>query len=598
MVRSYVGFSTSLHDPAVAIVDGDGQVVYAEATERYLQNKRGWHSAPDGFLRLPALIRRHCPPNSELVLANNWSESYARDRFEPIFQRSARLAHAIQQPSSRDQTRFPQERDLLLGEYTVMSRMTYRFMRDKELFGSNLMLHTLPAHKLHGYTIVGYRSFDHHLTHAAMASFLSPFAEAAVAILDGVGEGRAVMLYTYADGRLTPLHDDDASDQLGASQASLGGFYSQLCAACGFDWLGGEEWKVMGLAPYGKRNDAWYDLLRGMFEIEKCRLTNGTRRGDAIAAMREASIRAVGRHPLESADLAFTGQHVFEEVAAALLSNLAETTGSKHLVFAGGCALNSVFNGKITELTPFARAYVPSAPGDDGTAVGAALLAYCEDTGRRYPHTQQAFTTPYLGDRLSAEVIENLQHLGRKQSTLPAGKTVSQYTAECLAAGKLVGWAQGRAEFGPRALGNRSILADPRSPSVKETINARVKFREEFRPFAPAILHEHGPAYFEHYQETPYMERALRFKPEAAAKVPGVVHEDGTGRLQTVKRAWNERYYDLIEHFYRITGVPVILNTSFNIMGKPIIHSVEDAIAVFYTTGLDVLVLDDVVLEK
>ncbi|MGH8532131.1 MAG: carbamoyltransferase C-terminal domain-containing protein, partial [Gammaproteobacteria bacterium] len=157
---------------------------------------------------------------------------------------------------------------------------------------------------------------------------------------------------------------------------------------------------------------------------------------------------------------------------------------------------------------------------------------------------------------------------------------------------------QERAEFGPRALGNRSILADPRLSEMKDRLNREVKFREEFRPFAPAILHEYGEEYFENYQESPYMERTLRFKQEVRAKVPAVVHVDGTGRLQTVKREWNARFHALIEAFHRLTNVPLLLNTSFNIMGKPMVHTVEDALAVFFTTGMDALVIEDYLLEK
>jgi len=167
-----------------------------------------------------------------------------------------------------------------------------------------------------------------------------------------------------------------------------------------------------------------------------------------------------------------------------------------------------------------------------------------------------------------------------------------------LAEGKLVAWMQGRAEFGPRALGNRSILADPRPPEMKEKINALVKFREEFRPFAPSILHEYGEEYFENYQVTPYMERTLTFTAAAEANVPAIVHVNRTGRLQSVKREWNGRYHDLISAFHRITGVPMLLNTSLNIMGKPIVHSVEDVLGLFYTCGLDVLVIGDYLIEK
>jgi carbamoyltransferase len=178
------------------------------------------------------------------------------------------------------------------------------------------------------------------------------------------------------------------------------------------------------------------------------------------------------------------------------------------------------------------------------------------------------------------------------------GDGIVDATAKLLAAGKIIGWMQGRAEFGPRALGHRSILADPRDPEMKDRINARVKFREEYRPFAPSILHEHGAEYFEDYQMSPYMERTLVWRKEVRARVPAVVHEDGTGRLQSVTRELAPRFYDLIRAFQRLTDVPLVLNTSFNIMGKPIIHSVEDALGMFQTTGLDACIVDDVLIEK
>jgi carbamoyltransferase len=199
---------------------------------------------------------------------------------------------------------------------------------------------------------------------------------------------------------------------------------------------------------------------------------------------------------------------------------------------------------------------------------------------------------------VSAETLERLVRYGSGLEIHHLPDTIAQETARRLAAGALVGWVQGRAEFGPRALGNRSILADPRDPAMKDRINGRVKFREEYRPFAPAIIDRFGPEYFHDYQESPYMERTLKFRPEAAARVPAVVHVDGTGRLQTVTQQSNPRFYELIDSFRTMTGIPVLLNTSFNVMGKPIVHAVEDAVAVFMTTGLDVLVIEEFLLSK
>jgi len=285
-------------------------------------------------------------------------------------------------------------------------------------------------------------------------------------------------------------------------------------------------------------------------------------------------------------------------MAAAVLGELAETDGSPNLAYAGGCALNSSFNGRIVGRTGFERLYVPSAPADDGNALGAALLAYAEDHPDWRP--EPGFASPYLGTPMSAAPVERVIEGaadGAKVRHLPGGAGAEQ-AAHMLAAGKVIGWAQGRAEFGPRALGNRSILADARPADAKDRVNAKVKLREPFRPFAPSILAEHGADWFEDYQESPYMERTLRFRPEVRSRVPGVVHADGTGRLQTVKAEWNPRYHALVEAFHRETGVPLVLNTSFNIMGKPIVHSAEDAIVMLHTTGLDAVIVGDYLLEK
>jgi carbamoyltransferase len=211
---------------------------------------------------------------------------------------------------------------------------------------------------------------------------------------------------------------------------------------------------------------------------------------------------------------------------------------------------------------------------------------------------EPALQSPYLGSEMSADTLEKVRQFGPVRQQRLDFDEVCRRTAAALADGKLVGWVQGRAEFGPRALGNRSILADARYPDMKDKINARVKFREAFRPFAPSILDGHGAEYFVDYQDSPYMERTLRFREEVKSTVPAVVHEDGTGRLQTVTEELNPRFHRLIEEFRRITTVPLVLNTSFNVMGKPIIQTVEDALSVFYTSGLDLLVIDDTIIEK
>lgn len=243
----------------------------------------------------------------------------------------------------------------------------------------------------------------------------------------------------------------------------------------------------------------------------------------------------------------------------------------------------------------FDALHVPSAPADDGNAVGAALLAWAQD----HPAASlpRGFLSPYLGSGVSTDTLERIAANEPRLRRMDEAALIEE-TARLLATGKLVGWVQGRAEFGPRALGNRSILADPRPAGAKAAINAKVKYREAFRPFAPAILAERGEDWFEDHQESPSMERTLRWREEKRALVPAVVHEDGTGRLQSVRRAWNPRFHALIEAFDRLTGMPVLLNTSFNIMGKPILHTAEDALLMFHTTGIDALVVEDWILVK
>jgi carbamoyltransferase len=227
--------------------------------------------------------------------------------------------------------------------------------------------------------------------------------------------------------------------------------------------------------------------------------------------------------------------------------------------------------------------------------LGAAWLSY-------YQHALQPVKTsllsPYLGARIDDAAVRKLQQYTPTLNIKHLPDSICQETAKLLAQGKLVAWVQGRAEYGPRALGNRSILADPRKAATKDRINEQIKFREQFRPFAPAILHEFGDDYFEHYQESPYMDKTLKIRISMRDKIAAVSHVDGTGRLQTVKQIWNPRFHQLLESFYQITEVPVLLNTSFNIMGKPLVHSLEDCLGVFLMTGLDALVVNDYLITK
>lgn len=583
--RYYIGLSATLHDPALAIVGPDGNVLFAEATERYLQDKRAFNAPPDHLIRLPKLLDEYCPDVGEISVAVNWSGSF-RNRL--------RLHIACDLPILRHLLRPTRDRLLGFRDHLIWPLPGFRNLVDGlaasvTRAGRNLdWIDAIPR----GYEPRGY---DHHLAHAAIGCYSSPFGEALCAVVDGFGEWSSVAFYHFAEGRLRRL--DAVGPRRGLSTGSLGMFYGMLCGLCGFDPLKGEEWKVMGLAAYGKRDEEIYDLLSPLLRVDGFSLLAGCSRADyrrRLTALQ--SLMAATSTDLERADLAYTGQVVFGERVRQLLENLHASGLSSNLILSGGCALNSSWNGRILAETPFDRLHVPFAPADDGTALGAAWLAWLDDHPKK--GLELSGRTPYLGSRLAKRTLARLQRSGGLPHIEHLPKQITSRTAELLAAGKIVGWIQGRAEFGPRALGNRSILADPRLPGIKERINSEIKFREGFRPFAPAILDEHGAEYFVDYQPSPYMERTLIFREEVRDRIPGVVHADGTGRLQSVTESSNPKFHRLIRDFQKLSAVPVLLNTSFNIMGKPMVHSVEDALGAFLTTGLDALVLEDYLIQK
>lgn len=580
--RNYIGLATTFHDSAVAIIDDQGDVRFAEATERYYQNKTAVNVAPDAYQRIYQLINTHCDPDAELHVCHTWSENAASIASEDLAilpddpDELARLPYYVyrQVKSSRNtlesHTRFLNRAQVNL-EYELSQREAW--------------------HK----TAIRTRKFDHHLTHAATACFTSPFREGVCVIVDGFGERGSVAIFEFKNGRIKRITDNRPPEP-GSIDASLGSYYLNICQTCGFGSSLGEEWKVMGLAPYGSLDEELYEILTRLIRVEGLRFVGGN-----TMAMNRGYFQLYERErkPHESAydwaNVAYTGQHRFEELLFELLNNVFKLGISQNLILGGGCMLNSSATGKILDNSAFSELHVYSAPADDGNALGAAWLAYHQDN----PDSWQANTTPatpYLGSEMDPEVLSNAIRFGNDKHHTTGD--VERKTAELLADGKIVAWVQGRAEYGPRALGNRSILADPRKPDVKDRINARIKFREEFRPFAPSILHECGNDYFEHYQLTPYMERTLRFRDSVVDSVPGVVHSNQTGRLQSVTRESNPKYYRLIEEFHKITGVPILLNTSFNVMGKPIVHSVEDAMAVFHTSGLDALIVGDSIFLK
>ena len=584
-MRFYLGLATTFHDPALALVGPDGTLLFAEAAERFLQYKRAPNCEPDIPARVVDLLQDYVPPGSELVVASTWGPQFTDflrgQAGAGTFDLMALAAHTT-----------------ALNRSFVPEQAERVFIADlhgaQERVGHGTLLALNQEARITGTpraTIAGQRRYPHHLCHAAYGLWGSPFVEATALVVDGMGETGAAAIYRLQDGRITELRRH-------RGRGSLGFLYGLITDLAGFDQVKGEEWKIMGLAPYGNPDPDLSALLAPLCTIESGRLRFAE--AETIQAV-AAEIRA--RRPADAsetgwADLARCGQDFFGALMDVLVAEAAALGPSDNLVIAGGCGLNSSYNGRVLGRSGFGRLHVPSAPADDGNAVGAAWLAYAEDhpdwTG---PPPALRPLTPYLGSRVSTTAMERLaeqepraRRVGHAEATRAA--------AQILAAGGLVGWVQGRAEFGPRALGNRSILADPRPQGAKDALNAKVKYREAFRPFAPSILAEAGPDWFADYADSPYMERTLVWHEHVRARVPAVVHQDGTGRLQSVTPERNPAYAALIAAFADITGVPILLNTSFNVMGKPILHSAEDAILMFYTTGLDALVVEDWLVVK
>lgn len=558
MRRFYLGLSSSGHDPALALVAPSGEVVFAEATERFLQDKRAWGVAPDH----PPHLERSLDAagfergSDELVVASSWTRAKSE---VPV-----------------------QVSDALLPASDGLWLRRIQGQLQAQLGASLLRLgicDDLPS----------IRRFDHHLCHAVMACSQSPLEDGLCVVIDGEGEVGAVSVFEL---RQRSLHRRWRSWGPG----SLGTYYAWLTNACGFDWRLGEEWKVMGLAAFGSVRAELAESLLAMIDIEDGRPVFA--RPDLLEAA-QAAVRRFGRRRgddlMKAADLAATGQFVYGRMADRLL-HACLGSDAQALVLTGGCALNSSYNGSLVCRGGFDTVFVPSAPADDGNAVGAALLAWMQDS--QTSRVPIGTGTPFLGTRPHPRAVGNLRTHANGMRVSELGGNAAEGVAHRLADGMILGIMRGPAEFGPRALGHRSILADPRPAGMKDALNRRVKGREAYRPFAPVIPLNRVMEWFEHSVASPYMSFALPWRASRRTDVPAVVHEDGTGRLQTVCPDSAPWMQDVVTEFEKLTQVPVVLNTSFNIMGKPIVDTVEDAVAMLLTSGLDGVLVDDLLIEK
>lgn len=472
---------------------------------------------------------------------------------------------------------------------------------------------TFRGHRFNGKV----HAIEHHLAHLYSAFYVSPYEEAVTVSVDGfgdfssgawgVGQGRQIKI----DGRVFFPH-------------SLGIFYQALTQYLGFPNYG-DEYKVMGLAPYGKakylsemrqivllQNDGSYRLNLNYFRHHKENVATEWANGSPVFGCLFSDnlinllgpARTKGEELLQRhMDIAYSIQAMYEEAFFHLLNKLHERHGLDAVTVAGGCGMNSVANGKISRFTPFKRVYIQSAAGDAGGAIGSAFAVWNNLDKECSPRfiMDHAYWGPEYSNELIGELLANKTSDITRQSCvikkIDEESELCRVTAEAISEGKVIGWFQGRLEWGPRALGNRSIVCDPRRADMKDILNLKIKRRESFRPFAPSILRECVSEWFEQDDDVPFMMKVFQVKAEKREEIPAVTHVDGSGRLQTVFKATNERYHNLIDAFHKKTGVPVVLNTSFN-ENEPVVCKPEEALACFLRTKMDVLVMGDYMVTR
>ncbi len=439
---------------------------------------------------------------------------------------------------------------------------------------------------------------EHHQSHAASAFFVSPFDSAAILTWDGTGEDTTTLFCRGKGSRIEVLKRIKLPH-------SLGQFYSAVTNFIGFDMFAGDEWKVMGLAAYGKPK--YYDFFR-----DRVLTTNGN--GDFRFDIRVLDHHLAKHYQFPDAitkelgpgrkageeltehhwDIACSAQKALEDTAIYLVKKIKDMTGEENLCLAGGVAFNSVMNGRIFHETPFKNFFVQPAAGDAGCSLGAALMVWHQKLGNpRNFVMDHAYWGPGFSNQ---ECEEALNEAGLSFETLP-DEVLLPKLAKMIAEGAIVGWFNGRMELGPRALGARSFLADPRRADMREILNHKVKLREWFRPLAPSMLEEYGTEVFGKEHHDPFMITVLGVAEEWKERIPAVVHVDGTARPQMVSRKTNPRYWTLIDEFRKLTGIPLLLNTSFNVQ-EPIVCTPRDAVKTYAAANFDALVLENNIVER
>lgn len=569
-----LGINAAYHDPAACLIH-NGQVIAAAEEERFTHVKHGKRPIPFSTYELPFHAIAYCLQTANIHLTDIEQIAYSYDPFLLLgkYRHDATMTLPLE-PSAHP---IPAEWEAAWDPLFLSSIVN----APRHLIGG------FPHHLQAGFHGAGLPQSDrwhfvpHHLAHAASAFLVSPFEQAAVLTLDGRGEQATTSYWLGEGNRLKALGQVNMPH-------SLGVLYERVTEYLGF-LPSSDEYKVMALASFGKPRyvSEFHHLIqmgtKGQYQVRSHSLTEqfGTprRRGE----------------PLEERhfDIAHSLQVVLEKTVLEISTWLHEATGSDNLCLAGGVALNCVMNARLRDHSPFRQIWVQPAAGDAGTALGAALWVDAKARSTTAQHRQMEHA--FLGPAYSDDEIEAFL----QWSKLPYRRltNIATQTADILAQDKVIGWFQGRMEFGPRALGGRSILASPISASMQARLN-EIKDREDFRPVAPVVLEEAAADWFVNASVSPFMLFVYDVQPDKVAKIPAVRHTDGTARIQTINRQQNPLYYDLIKAFEARTGVPVLVNTSFNTRGEPIVCSPRDAIECFWTSPLDALVIGSFLLEK
>lgn len=587
-----LGISGYYHDSAVALIR-DGQILFAAQEERFTRLK---HDASFPKKALTALLTYCNITLQDIDFIAFYDKPFLK--FERILETAVAVA-------PRGFSVFQKMMPIWVNEKLFLKHTLIGELRE---FDPNFSKDKI-------------RFCEHHYSHAASAYFPSPFDDAVIVTIDGVGEWATLSVATGKGGEIEIKKEILFPD-------SLGLLYSAVTYYLGFKVNSG-EYKVMGLAPYGDPiyKDKFFDKVIDVKPDGSFRLNQRYFNYLSGLTMTNQNFEKLFGQPRRSSeeqvltqfhmDIASSMQAVVEDVVEKVVDNAFEENNSRNLCLAGGVALNCVANGKLLEKSKFSNIWIQPAAGDAGCSVGAAFAVYFDETkSQKALNGQDLMQGALLGPSFSnAEIEEVLGSVGCVYSCLPTEKLVSR-TAKLISQGNAIGWFQGRMEFGPRALGSRSILADPRSATMQKTLNQKIKFRESFRPFAPAVAREDVQQWFDADVDSPYMLYVLKIAKEKRkneghmtsagfkklevirSEIPAVIHVDMTARVQTVHKEHNLRFHALISEFRQITGCGLLVNTSFNVRGEPIVCTPLDAIKCFMGTDLDVLVIGDFLLMK